>query len=897
MSKFIPAILTEFSGQIIETRSLPERPASFSPVPAICDPQLEKCLKDIGYDRLYSHQAEMFERAIEGANVIITTGTASGKSLAFYLPVIQKVIQNPSKRALFIFPTKALTKDQLRNLQPFVKYFGKRKLQVGVYDGDTPPTERRRLREEANIILTNPDMINSSFLPNHNRYGFPHLFANLHFVVIDELHAYRGAFGSHVSNVMRRLLRICKYHNNVPHFLCSSATIANPQELAENICHSKFVHVEKDGSPAPAKVIVFWQPPFVGRDEAVRRSVVQEMVRLVPALIEQSLRVISFCMSRKATEIVTKECRDILSCDKLNLGDKISGYRGGYTPEERRRIEKGLVNGDILGVVSTNALELGIDIGSLEMVVMGGFPGTRASFWQQAGRAGRRGEKAYAVLILDNRPIDQFIGMNPEWLIGRPTEDAVIDKDNLYIQLSHIRAAAAELPLTVDDIAYFPDLGEVLPLLQDIGEIEEVHNNYHWIGKSSPAHEFSLRNITNETVEVVDSKNEKTLTTVDLKQAKRELYPGAIYLHDTIQYKCLDLNLQTKIATVETVDSNYFTDPHMPTGIDVLVVHNNRAVARANVFFGDVKVNTTILGYEMIQFSNHQNLGYEKLINPLQDEMDTEGCWIELPHNVAKALGVGTVDPHANIQDGAAISDIKNESRFSYVGGLQHALKTTAELKVMATFSDLSGGSFSFLTEKEGTPSIAVILYDLYPGGLGFSEKAFEKIEEIINNAILLVKKCRCKVGCPACVGDYRIDKKIVLWALENLFVETDLPKDLLVSEEPRIGRVEHPFTWEKIEDDWPKLIDLMERHGSFGANLLSKATRFCVENASLILYFPESIVKLTDKEETKRAIINSLGQYMHLPLGFTFLLESEAVADEGRKRIKLIRHFEDKKG
>lgn len=879
MSNIIQEILKKYSEQIIEIRSLTERHPSFSPVPAICDPQLEKCLQAIGYDRLYSHQAEMFEKAIEGKNIIITTGTASGKSLAFYLPVIQKIIQNPSKRALFIFPTKALTKDQLRNIHPFVEYFGRKRLQAGVYDGDTPPTERKRIREEANIILTNPDMINSSFLPNHNRYGFPHLFANLQFVVIDELHAYRGAFGSHVSNVIRRLLRICKYHNNVPKFLCSSATIANPQELAENICHSKFVHVEKDGSPAPAKEIMFWQPPFVGSDKVYRRSVVEEIITLLPALIENSVRVISFCMTRRATEIVTKECRDILSTDKFSLGDKISGYRGGYTPEERRRIEKGLVNGDILGVVSTNALELGIDIGSLEMVVMGGFPGTRASFWQQAGRAGRRGEKAYAVLILNNRPIDQFIGMNPEWLIGRPTEDAVVDKDNLYIQLSHIRAAAAELPLTVDDIAYFPDLGEVLPLLQDIGEIKEVHNNYHWVGKSSPAHEFSLRNITNETVEVVDSKNEKTLTTVDLKQAKLELYPGAIYLHDTIQYKCLELSLETKIATVEPIDSNYYTAPDTSTNIDVLVVHNNRVVARANVFFGDVKVNTIIGGYKMIQFSSHQILGYEPLTYPLQYELDTEGCWIQLPHNVAKALYSGTVDPY-----------------YDYVYGLGHALKAAAEIKVMATFSDLGGGKFAFINEKEGTQSEAVILYDLYPGGLGFSEKAFENIEEIINNAILLVKKCRCKVGCPACVGNYKIDKKIILWALENLFVETDPPKDLMVSQEPIIGRVEHPFTWEKIEDDWPKLIDLMERQKNFGANLLSKATRLCVENASLILYFPESIVKLADKEEIKRAIINSLGQHLELPQGFTLLLESEAIADEGRKRSKLLRHFKDSK-
>jgi DEAD/DEAH box helicase domain-containing protein len=837
----------------------------------------------MGYEKLYSHQAEMFEEATEGKNVIITTGTASGKSLAFYLPVVQRIIQNPARRALFIYPTKALTQDQQKGLLPFVDYFGEKKIKVGIYDGDTPASQRRKIREEANIILTNPDMINSSFLPNHNRYGFPHIFRNLNFVVIDELHAYRGAFGSHVSNVMKRLLRICKYHGNSPEFLCSSATIANPQELAENICHSCFIHVSKDGSPSPEKEIFFWQPPFVGYDRTIRRSIVEEMAELLPYLIENDVRVISFCLSRKETEIVTKECRDTLAGKYGSmLANKISGYRGGYTPEERHRIEKDLMNGDILGVVSTNALELGIDIGALEMVVMGGFPGTRASFWQQLGRAGRRGGKAYAVLMLKDKPTDQYVGISPDWLLGTSPENAVIDKNNLYIQLSHVRAAAAELPLTIDDVSYFPDLGEFLPLLTEIGEIVEMHNTFHWKGTSSPAHEISLRNITNEIVEVFDKQNEKILTTMDIKQAKRELYTGAIYLHDTIQYKCLDLNLEKKIATVESISLNYYTDPHIQTGFDILTTHEEKEVGRTNVFFGDVNVATLILGYKMIQFFNHQNLGYESLLEPLQDEMDTEGCWLELPNNVRSVL------LELN-------QSIKTENTFCYFHGLVHSLRSISELKVMASFSDIGGSNFEYTIIEESVQSAvtAVILYDQYPGGLGFAEKIFQNIEEIINDAIALVKNCRCKTGCPVCVGDYKIDKKIILWALENFFAETNPPEGIVVSEDPKIAVIEYSYTWENISEDWTKLVRLMRDRRMYGADFLSTASGIRVDNTTLTLYFPESDLKLVSKDNIKQSIVNNLKQFIKLPDTFSLSFEMIDITKDDRKHSKLIRHFQ----
>ena len=384
--------------------------------------------------------------------------------------------------------------------------------------------------------------------------------------------------------------------------------------------------------------------------------------------------------------------------------------------------------------------------------------------------------------------------------------------------------------------------------------------------------EISLRNITNETVEVFDKKNEKTLTTMDIKQAKRELYTGAIYLHDTIQYKCLELNLEKKIANVEAINLNYYTDPEIGTGVDILATHEEKEVGRTSVFFGDVNVASMIVGYKMIQFFNHQNLGYESLLEPLQDKMDTEGCWVEFPDNVGKLL-------------------LQNNC----FAGLVHSLKSVAELKVMATFSDIDGSHFVYTKTEEQKQShgTAVILYDQYPGGLGFAEKIFQNIEEIINNATDLVKNCRCETGCPVCVGDYKIDKKIILWALENFFAETKPPKDIVVAEEPKIASIEYSYTWENISEDWAKLVRLMQDRRMYGADFISTAKEIRFNNTTLTLYFPESDVKLADNEEIKQSIVNNLKQFIELPDRFSLSFESIDIINEDRKHSKLIRHFQ----
>ncbi len=889
MTKAVSRIIQKHNERIIAERSLNERKAVFVDPPENLHPELQNWMTQNGYEKLYSHQAEMFEKATQGKSVVITTGTASGKSLSFYLPVVQRILENPARRAIFIYPTKALTKDQYRNIKEFVAFFGENRIQAGVYDGDTSPNERSRIREQANIILTNPDMINAGFLPNHNKYGFAHIFANLDTIVIDELHAYRGAFGSHVSNVFRRLLRICDYHGNRPHFLCSSATIANPLELAENVCHTIFDIVDKDGSPAPSKHIHFYQPEYL--EEAQRKKSVTEELKLVlPELIFSGVRSITFCQSRRESEIVTKESRDILSSDPMqygiNMSDKISPYRGGYTPKERARIEKDLVDGTLLGVVSTNALELGIDIGTLDAVIMGGFPGTRASFWQQLGRAGRSGSEAHAIVMLKEKPLDQYVGKNPDWLLQAESENAIIDKNNLYIQLSHIRAASAELPLSIDDVASFPDLGEIIPLLVSEGELVEQNNTWQWSGDISPAHEISLRNLTGDTIKVVDMEKELTITIVDLVQAKKEFYPGAIYLHDSVQYKSIQLDLETKTAFVKEVNSNYYTEPHKPGDIVILTEHEHEKEHRMNKFFGDVRVSVNITGFKMVEFNSHQNLGFTDLAEILKTQMETEACWIEIPDNVVRTL---VATGKAPALDPEAPAD--KVPRFDYTEGLVHCIKAAASMRVMATESDLEGDIFSFVDEESKKTKYAIVLYDAYPGGLGFSEKVFEFVDHIIQNAGVFVKNCGCKNGCPVCVGDHRVDKSLILWSLRNFYKELASPFPGVMGE--RLDRGENTsFTkmkWFEVKTNWEELLARFEKENRFGGKFLKEVMQVEQTAETLQLFLPVGILKIANTETVIKGLKSELKILVETPEHFNLVLKAGNEIDY-RKELKIRR-------
>ncbi|MDY0059051.1 MAG: DEAD/DEAH box helicase [Myxococcota bacterium] len=872
--------LGPYANRIIATRQIPPRPGRWVDLPAELHPTLRQALQALGIDTLYAHQAEAFVRSRRGEHVVLTTGTASGKSLAYLLPVLQQVLEEPASRAILLFPTKALGQDQLRGLLELLRYVEPGGVTAGVYDGDTPPDERTRIREGCNLILTNPDMLNSGFLPNHGRRGFSHIFRNVRHLVLDELHTYRGAFGAHFANLLRRLRRVCDHYGSAPRILASSATIANPAELAETLCGVPCSLIEEDGSPAAGKTVHFWLPPET--KNGLRRGVVQEMAGLLPRLVAQRQRFIAFCRSRKETEIVLKESRDALGAvdgghDEREL---IAGYRGGYTPEERRTVARKLHAGELLGVVSTNALELGVDIGALEVVVQAGFPGTRASFWQQLGRAGRRERESQAIVLLAMAPLDQFIGGNPEWLLARRGESAVLDPDNLLIQLAHVRAAAAELPLTLADVRCFPDLGEVIPVLQEAGELRAAGGCFHWTGGPYPAGDFSLRNIDGDRYKIVNRQTGSTITEMDRPQTYKEAFPRAVYLHDGQQYLVETLDHVGRVATVVQVEQNYYTEPDVRTKIDVLLVQKDQEIGRTRAFFGDVRVDGTTVGYKMLQFHNHQNLGYEVLEPPLTVQLETEALWLPLPDDVHQQL-----------------AGLEQDT----VAGLVHALVSCGRLATMAERTDLQGSSFHFMDPQSGRTSTALILHDSHPGGLGFAARAFEEIATLLPDALRLVERCACHDGCPACVGAATIDRSLVAWGLRSLLQETPPPTAVpglphLTAAE-RLGEPPLAIPWAEVPARWEEVRQRLASDRSPGAAALRQVTAVRTLATRLILQIDSpGLVAWLEGDSSKLLLERTLRRHLQLPEGCEVQSAVAAAAQEARQQVahKLRRRLDD---
>ena len=831
---------------VIYTKTMPAHPADFADFPSGLHSDIRTYLTSHNIPRLYTHQAEMFEKAQNGENVVITTSTASGKTLSFLLPVLQAVLEAPLTRAVFVYPTKALAADQYRALQPFLEYFGEGRIAAGVYDGDTMPAERSRIRKSANIILTNPEMLNAAFLPNHSKYGFDFIFANLKYIVIDELHSYRGAFGAHLANIFRRMKRVCGYYRSKPQFLCSSATIANPVELAERICGEKFELIDQDGSPAPEKEYRIVQPPEIkGTNDKIygRRSASSVAADLIPELVEEDRHFIAFGRSRRNVEVILKESRDKLdAAGFLGHGGsgKIAGYRGGYTPLERREIERKMTDGELSGLVSTNALELGIDIGKLDSTVIVGYPGTRASFWQQTGRAGRSGEKCVNYLILENQPFDQYIAVDPEWLFSRASESAVVDPDNLLIQLAHIRAAAAEMPLSLDDAALFPELGEVIPVLMNAEEVKCLAGRFAWAGPAFPAGDYSLRNmdrtrfklIVKDDVEFVDGRRQakgagREVTEMDESQAYHELHPGAVYMHDGVLYEVLKLDLVSRTAEAVPFDGNYYTVPAGTEETRILQKFHEEELKRTKICFGDINVNEVISMYKKLQFHNHQNLGYVELTQPLQKDFDTESTWIEIPDNVVEVYRSLLV-PNRN-------GELVLNDHFE---GLCYALKNAAMMTTMTEPDDIDAvvSNNAVIPDEREEQAVSLYIYDKYEGGLGYSEKIYELMPQIIENAVRMVEGCSCESGCPACVGDYSLDKKMVLWGLKNFLEESEPPEfEEKVSEESR-PFIQKGISFYSLPEEWGEFCDSVVKNGESGGAFLRTVSRVEVSGHRLIL-------------------------------------------------------------
>ena len=846
---------------IVYEKNIGARSANYSNFPESLLPEIKENLVSNGIRQLYSHQSEMFEFAIKGNNIVITTSTASGKTLSFLLPVLQEILKNPSTRAIFVYPTKALASDQYRAIKPFLDYFGNNRIYAGVYDGDTPVNERSILRKKANIILTNPEMLNGAFLPNHSSYGFDYIFKNLKFVVFDELHTYRGAFGSHIANIMRRLNRICKYYNSSPQILCSSATIANPIELAENIFSKNFVLVNQDGSPASNKNYYIIQPPLI-KDTNFQILTKDLVEPLILNMAMHNSNFITFCESRQEVEIIVKETREQLKSEQIFGEDKsnlISGYRGGYLPQERKEIEKKMINGQIVGLVSTNALELGIDIGKVGTTILNGFPSTRASFWQQSGRAGRKGNNADTYLILKQKPIDQYIASYPEWLFNTESENAVVDKNNLFIQLAHCRSAAAELPLDLDDISLFPNLSEILPVLIKHNEIKQINGKFVWSGPSFPAGDYSLRNVDNERYKVINVETEAVLTEADKYQVYTQLYKGAIYMHDAITYEVIELNTKDKTIKVKESHANYYTEPLVGIDIEILNILKTQPYNKTQYKFADLNVKTYIKGFKKVQFRNSQNLGFVELNAPLKFEMETEGVLLQIPKEIVEQLP--KIPDMIYLKD--YYSDIYREISFT--------LETSSQMITMTSINDI--GSAKTIDENKNE---FICLYDKYQGGLGFSEKIFNLMPQVIENAIKMIKGCRCKTGCPACIGTNNPDKAIVLWALNNLTTESKRPEFIQKEREKRFI-ITKEFNLETLVEHWNEFKDKFIASGEYLSSFINNIDKIKVEKTNLTLFVKDDFTKSWIEDENNlKQLNNTLLYYVEVPKDFTILIETE---------------------
>lgn len=878
---------------IIYNKTVPEREAKYADFPDTMSEELCSYLSQKGIKKLYCHQAEMFEKAMEQNNIVITTSTASGKTLSFLLPVIQEILSNPFARAIFIYPTKALASDQYRAILPYLEYFGENRISAGVYDGDTTVNERSRIRKSANIILTNPEMLNGAFLPNHSKFGFDFIFSNLKYVVVDELHTYRGAFGSHLANVFRRLRRVCRYYNSSPQYLCSSATIANPVELAEEICGQKFIQIHKDGSPAAQRKYVLVQPPkIMGADKKYYGQVQVTAVAadLIPDLVEDDNSFIAFAKSRRNVEVVLKESRDKLEAESFfgsSLTDKISGYRGGYTPLERKEIENKMITGALRGLVSTNALELGIDIGKIDTTILVGYPGTRASFWQQTGRAGRSGRECTNYLILDNLPFDQYIAVNPDWLFERGSENAVIDKNNLLIELAHIRAAAAEIPLTLDDISLFPDLGETIPVLIRAKELVSQNGKFAWCGNSFPAGDFSLRNIDKTRYKLINKENNKEITEMDEMQAFREIHRGAIYMHDGVQYQVIKLDLESKTGFAIPFNGNYYTMPGGNTDIRIIQAGKEKDYKRTKAAFGDVNVDEVVYMYKKLQFHNHQNLGFEQLEKPLSKDYDTESTWIRIPQNV--------VDVYRRLVQRSENGQLIRNNHFE---GLCYAIKNAAMMATMTEQEDIgvamSNNAIEISNNFEG--AVYMFIYDKYVGGLGYAEKVYDLISQIIGNAIEMVSGCKCESGCAACIGDYTLDKKVVLWGLRNLLEEIEAPKDIKLVEYAPSTFIKKPFRFSELKEKWKEFCDYLKENGDTFAPFLSTVPEVEIDNHVLTLVLDNAFYKEWVMEETnKKSLMNIISFYTDAASGIELKVRLEKAEDDSKDvKNKLERRYEN---
>ena len=766
---------------LTSVRQIPAREAQFRPMPGWVTSALSEAYQAKGVQELYSHQAAAAERVHDGKDVVVVTPTASGKTLCYNLSVINAVLENPDTRALYVFPTKALAQDQLAELQDLSKRLNDR-FGVFTYDGDTPSDARKAIRERGHIVLTNPDMLHTGILPHHTKWM--RLFENLNYIVLDELHTYRGVFGSHLANVLRRLRRVAQFYGSNPRFICCSATIANPGELASQLIEREVEVFEENGAPAGEKVFVFYNPPVINRNLGIRRSYINEATRVAKELLGRKLQTIVFANSRLHTEVLLTYLQRA-NPPKSGQAESVRGYRGGYLPGERREIERGLREGRIRGVVTTNALELGIDIGSLDACVMAGYAGSIASTWQRAGRAGRRSGSSCAVFVASSAPLDQFIVQHPDYFFGSSPEHAHIQPDNLEILVNHLKCAAFELPLSPEERFGNVDLAELCERLGEAGFLHKSGGNWHWVQQAYPADTISLRSVTSDNFVIIDTTGEgngepEVIGEVDFSSALTTVHPKAIYIHQGQQYHVERLDFDKRKAYVKRVNVDYFTDAIRYTQVRVLEIAEEENIAGpAARAHGDVLVRSQVVGFKKIKFLTNENVGSGKLELP-ENEMHTTAFWVTLGHKLLAELPF-------------ALSE-----RQSGIFGLLYALGSMATLLLMCDRRDLGAAvgerppstasqiDWEEFAEPHASETASffepnLYLYDAYPGGIGFSEPLYRISNALFERTQELIAACPCENGCPSCVGPAgdksERSKDVALAILERL-----LTKEFLVA-------------------------------------------------------------------------------------------------------------------
>ncbi len=743
-----------YNGQIAHIEHIPPREANCAELDTPLDSSLHNCLNEHGLLPLYTHQAEAVHSARQGRNVMVATSSASGKTLCYNIPVLQAFLTEPNSRALYLFPTKALSQDQLRGLHELFCPSLLKMEEFATFDGDTPQAERAEIRKRARIVLTNPDMLHIGILPNHQSWS--RLLRRLRYVVIDEAHIYRGVFGSHVACVLRRLRRLCQLYGSNPQFICCSATIANPSEHAERLVGLPFEVIDNDGSPHGGKDFVFWNPPIIDEAKSVRRSANSEATNLLTELVSHNIRSLTFARSRRLTELIYNYSRQRLAEVSPVLAKQIKPYRAGYLPQERRQIEQELFAGQLLGVVATTALELGIDIGDLKATVLTGYPGSIASTWQQAGRSGRGKDESLSFLIGLDNPLDQYFMRHPDFFFQKSVENVLVNPSNPYILRAHLLSAAWELPLSSDDKNFFGSLlAQERTGLAGQGLLRKRGKKWYLSPAIAyPSQSINIRSTSGVNFAIIDTSTDSLLETIEASVALFQVHPGAIYLHQGESYLVAELDLANRSAYAMPTTVPYYTQAKETTDLRIVKVTRKKSCRQARVYLGEVEVTTTVVGFKKkVQFTE-EVIGEEPLDLPPQ-HFPTVALWFDLPPKAIAQLV---------------------EAGLDFTGGLhaaEHAAIAILPLFALCARNDIGGVSTPFHPD---TGRAQIFIYDAYPGGVGIAERGFDLIAELWQATLKTITECPCQDGCPSCVQSPKcgnnnkpLDKKAAQILLEGL--------------------------------------------------------------------------------------------------------------------------------